>query len=43
MLEDFSLVKQLSNLALMAYKKFSVTARSTFKNAKKALQERFKP
>ena len=27
----------------MAYKKFSVTARGSFKNAIKALQERFEP
>ena len=34
---------RLKGRALMAYKKFSVTARATFKNAKKALQERFEP
>ncbi|XP_065909335.1 uncharacterized protein [Dysidea avara] len=34
---------RLKGRALMAYKKFSVTARAMFKNAKKALQERFEP
>ena len=33
----------LTGRALMAYKKFSVTARGSFKNAIKALQERFEP
>ena len=34
---------RLTGRALMAYKKFSVTARGSFKNAIKALQERFEP
>ena len=33
----------LTGRALMAYKKFSVTARGSFKNVIKALQERFEP
>ena len=33
----------LTGRALMAYKKFPLTARGSFKNAVKALQERFKP
>ena len=34
---------RLTGRALMAYKKFSITARGSFKNAIKALQERFEP
>ena len=34
---------RLTGRALMAYKKFPVTARASFKNAVKALQERFEP
>ena len=34
---------RLKGRALVAYKKFSVTARATFKNAKEALQKRFEP
>ena len=34
---------RLTGRALMAYKKFTLTARGSFKNAVKVLQERFEP